>query len=362
MPIRWLLVFLPFIVGITVISIPLVLLNQGAQNGVVSDSSRDDNNKKNQDVEEASSSTGKAQHMDTGLLSINAYPDWAMKNIIQNESQLQSYNYIRLNYSQVSQVPVLLDLLEQAYENREIASCYPGGCNTAVETRINQTEFDAVVRVLGKSNLEVLDTQFQGSVFVGVLYENYIYDILIQPVTLDFSDFIIKSTIVYIDSEKYRFTGRAYDAYSDFDTYELPLHTIAIQSKYLPDGERFALVIEGSPDAVRELANRYSMTEIAQKESFPSNETNTKAFLSYYGMVSKENLLKLLDEITAAYLKENGLTAGALGGVTTDGVQLDTRNQAIEAHAEQIAQELDQFRYEQLKSIVAEFPEGSQKL
>jgi len=33
-------------------------------------------------------------------------------------------------------------------------------------------------------------------------------------------------------------------------------------------------------------------------------------------MVSKENLLKLLDEITAAYLKENGLAAGALGGVT----------------------------------------------
>jgi hypothetical protein len=157
-------------------------------------------------------------------------------------------------------------------------------------------------------------------------------------------------------------TGNAYAAYIEFDRYDFALQAIKIQSKYLSNGSTYAIVIEGPPEPVRDLVRDYSMSEITHKESFPSAETNTRAFLSYYGTISKDNLLKLLSNITPTDLRERDITIGALGGVTSERVDLDTQNPDVQAHGEEIAVELNEYEEEQLRKIIAEYPHDVAKI
>lgn len=166
---------------------------------------------------------------------------------------------------------------------------------------------------------------------------------------------------VKADGSEYLLSGNAYAAYQDLQNYDLSYQGIKLQSRYVPDDENYAIAIDGPSIHVQEIVGKYSISDLGRKQ------TPDGKYLTFFGEMSKQNLLELLDENSVEQLKSKQVTLSSLGGFTTSDkegtiIEVDNLNSFLKDHDQELAKEMFDYEQKKLKEIITAFSNDVQRL
>lgn len=152
--------------------------------------------------------------------------------------------------------------------------------------------------------------------------------------------------LVAVNGTNYMLSGAVYQAYQDIDNIAIPLYTIKFESQYLPSQTPYLISVYGPTAEVQSLATKYNVSKGYAKIDYDD-------LTSFYGWISKDNLVRFMDENNADSLGAKSVSVSPVNGYSV-GNETVNRIPFPLPDEEKLSKELEVFRQDEISRIVVE--------